>query len=205
MRRWSRIFLGNIAAALLVSCATAALSSSGAQVVTSQSPPVDSGWDPQSCKPLGYVLGRGGGSFGGAYLSNEHLIEYALNDLRNKAAALGANFVQQDPPQMAAEALRPDGEVATNVTGQSTSTASVGGLAYKCERQTVTRAAGAEPIKTARACVPGSSQACVGPGGCKGGQACADDGTKFLPCDCGSQVAGAAPVSSGAPVQGSAH
>ena len=35
-----------------------------------------------------------------------------------------------------------------------------------------------------RVCVPGSSQACVGPGGCSGGQACSADGTHFAPCDC---------------------
>jgi hypothetical protein len=39
----------------------------------------------------------------------------------------------------------------------------------------------------ARACVPGSTQACVGPGGCSGGQACSDDGSRFELCDCGSR------------------
>lgn len=38
----------------------------------------------------------------------------------------------------------------------------------------------------ARACVPGSTQACVGPGGCSGGQACSADGSHFEPCDCGN-------------------
>jgi hypothetical protein len=44
----------------------------------------------------------------------------------------------------------------------------------------------------ARACVPGSTQACIGPAGCSGGQACAADGTRFEPCNCGS--AASAPV-----------
>lgn len=35
-------------------------------------------------------------------------------------------------------------------------------------------------------CVAGSTQACVGPGGCSGGQACAADGSRFEPCDCGA-------------------
>lgn len=35
------------------------------------------------------------------------------------------------------------------------------------------------------ACVPGSTQACVGPGGCSGGQVCRPEGTGFGPCDCG--------------------
>jgi hypothetical protein len=34
-------------------------------------------------------------------------------------------------------------------------------------------------------CVPGATQACVGPGGCAGGQACRADGSGFGPCDCG--------------------
>ena len=37
----------------------------------------------------------------------------------------------------------------------------------------------------ARVCVPGSSQACTGPAGCSGGQACSEDGTHFHACDCG--------------------
>jgi hypothetical protein len=34
-------------------------------------------------------------------------------------------------------------------------------------------------------CVPGATQACVGPGACRGGQQCLPDGTAFGPCDCG--------------------
>lgn len=35
-------------------------------------------------------------------------------------------------------------------------------------------------------CVPGASQACVGPNGCSGGEACLADGSGFGPCDCGT-------------------
>jgi hypothetical protein len=34
-------------------------------------------------------------------------------------------------------------------------------------------------------CTPGASVACVGPGGCKGGQVCLPEGGKLGPCDCG--------------------
>lgn len=37
-------------------------------------------------------------------------------------------------------------------------------------------------------CVPGTTQACVGPGGCSGGQACAADGSRYEACDCGSAL-----------------
>src|ERR1700741_5482296 len=63
----------------------------GAHVATSQSAPVDSGWDAKRCKSLGYVIGRGGGSFSGGWITNEKRIEYAMNDLRNQAASRGAN------------------------------------------------------------------------------------------------------------------
>ena len=43
------------------------------------------------------------------------------------------------------------------------------------------------PAKPATpACVPGATQACIGPGGCSGGQACAADGSRFDACNCGS-------------------
>jgi hypothetical protein len=36
-----------------------------------------------------------------------------------------------------------------------------------------------------RACAPGASTACTGPGGCAGGQVCSSDGSAYGPCDCG--------------------
>lgn len=39
------------------------------------------------------------------------------------------------------------------------------------------------------ACVPGATQPCTGPGGCKGGQACKQDGSGFEACDCGQAAA----------------
>ena len=46
-------------------------------------------------------------------------------------------------------------------------------------------AAPAVVVASARACVPGATQACVGPGACSGGQSCLPDGSGFGPCDCG--------------------
>lgn len=48
--------------------------------------------------------------------------------------------------------------------------------------------AAAAPAKAAR-CTPGQSIACVGPGGCKGGQVCNPDGHSFGACDCGGASA----------------
>jgi len=110
----------------LAGCRTADLSGPGAQVATSPSAPVDHGYVPSSCKSLGYIVGRGGGSFSGSFLTNESLIEYAMNDLRNQAAELGANYVQHDTPQLGV----PGGDGAT-------STATVSGTAYFCSRREV--------------------------------------------------------------------
>lgn len=94
-------------------CKTSDLTEGGAKVAASRNPP------PPGCKSLGYITGKGGGTFGGGFVSNEDLIEYAMNDLRNKAAELGANLVQHDPPTMG----QGDG-TTTSVT--------ITGTAYAC-------------------------------------------------------------------------
>ena len=46
---------------------------------------------------------------------------------------------------------------------------------------------------TPRACTPGGTQRCFGPGACPGAQACVPDGSGWGPCDCGPATdAGAA-------------
>lgn len=119
------LVVGALAApAFLGGCRTSELTAIGAKVHTSQSAPVDHGYAPASCKNLGYVVGTGGGAFGGGWISNEELVRYAMNDLRNKAAAMGANYIQHDSPQMG---------IAGNKDGVATTTATVSGTAYYCE------------------------------------------------------------------------
>ncbi|HWP04482.1 MAG TPA: hypothetical protein VNN72_02010 [Polyangiaceae bacterium] len=51
------------------------------------------------------------------------------------------------------------------------------------------RPASAPPIAegpAVRTCVPGATQACVGPAACSGGQSCLPDGSGFGACDCGT-------------------
>jgi hypothetical protein len=48
-------------------------------------------------------------------------------------------------------------------------------------------------------CTPGASVACVGAGGCRGGQVCLPEGGKFGPCDCGAAPPPAAPAPPSAP------
>ena len=49
------------------------------------------------------------------------------------------------------------------------------------------------PDASTMLCTPNRSVACVGAGGCAGGQACNAEGSGYLPCDCGSEAEAAAP------------
>jgi hypothetical protein len=49
---------------------------------------------PKECKYVGQVVGNQGNFFTGGFTSNHNLEEGAMNDLRNKANRLGANYIQ---------------------------------------------------------------------------------------------------------------
>ena len=121
MKQWSvNISVFKYAFALscvmgVTGCKTSDLSPAAANVAAGRSAAAT------GCKPVKYLTGKGGGTFGGGFISNEDLIEYAMNDLRNKAAELGANYVQHDPPQLGSG----DG-TTTSVT--------ITGTAYQCPK-----------------------------------------------------------------------
>ena len=71
------------------------------------------------CKNLGIVVGQGGGTFGGDFISNDKLTEYAVNDAMNKAATRGATHLQASAP-------------ALGGGSGTTTTATVTGVAYQC-------------------------------------------------------------------------
>lgn len=49
---------------------------------------------PSGCKFIGQATGSQGNFFTGTYTSNENLATGAMNDLKNKAAQMGGNYVQ---------------------------------------------------------------------------------------------------------------
>lgn len=49
------------------------------------------------------------------------------------------------------------------------------------------QAPASEAVSVERACVPGSTQRCLGAGACEGAQSCRDDGAGFGACDCGER------------------
>lgn len=75
---------------LLGACAsTTTLTDSGSKVVLSDIPPIGA-----NCRLLGQVIGKQGDFITGEWTSNEDLEAGGLNDLKNKAAAMGANYVE---------------------------------------------------------------------------------------------------------------
>lgn len=153
MRGILSIVLCMVAALGAFGCRTSGLKKGAENVSAGRNPP------PPGCKSLGYLTGRGGGTFGGAYISNESLIEYALNDLRNQAAALGANYIQHDPPQLGGG----DG---------TTTTATMTGTAYQCPKGTpIETAAGSTPAQPAGAKAETGAPAPTGAVGFEFGQA----------------------------------
>ena len=83
-----KLFLAGSALGLISGCAAIPLSP-GAQAVQMRfQPPA------KNCKFMGYVQGAQGGFFTGGWTSNSNLQQGAANDLRNKAFAMGANYVE---------------------------------------------------------------------------------------------------------------
>ncbi len=106
-------YVAGAALLALAACSTPDLTSAGESVVASPNPPAP------SCLAVGHFVGEGGGTFGGAWISNHALIDYAMNDLRNQAGEAGANYVEYDPPSLG------DGK-------GTTTTATISGTGYHC-------------------------------------------------------------------------
>lgn len=98
-------------------CSTAALDARGSRVEVVMQ------MDRKDCKNLGPVVGKGGGQLDGAWLSDEKLVEYATNDIRNKASEREATHVVVSSHQMG---------FSGGKYGGTTSTATLSGIAYEC-------------------------------------------------------------------------
>lgn len=88
-----RIVLSAICVTLLAACSATELQPGAERIIVSKKEA------PKGCKFLGAVIGEQGGAIGGAWTSNKNLAEGALNDMRNKALGMGANFVQLETNQ----------------------------------------------------------------------------------------------------------
>lgn len=72
----------------IVGCASQVLTPQASHVIASPNPA------PKGCKYAGQVVGNQGNFFTGAWTSNRNLEEGAMNDLKNQAVNLGANYIQ---------------------------------------------------------------------------------------------------------------
>ena len=121
-----------IGTGLLAGCAATALSPEAAKVMISTDKP------PKNCRFVGMVEGSQGGAFKGAYTSNKNLEIGAMNDLRNQAAALGANYVRMMVNHAASTqsgSMGSDGwgNMSGGMSGGQTSSTTIGN-AYKCKK-----------------------------------------------------------------------
>lgn len=73
---------------ILGGCASIPLEPHAQRVLASPNPA------PKSCKYVGQVVGNQGNFFTGAWTSNRNLEEGAMNDMKNRAASMGANYIQ---------------------------------------------------------------------------------------------------------------
>jgi len=77
-----------VTAVLIAGCASIPVQPQAAGIVTSPNPA------PKACKYLGQVVGNQGNFFTGGWTSNKNLEVGAMNDLKNQASRMGANYVQ---------------------------------------------------------------------------------------------------------------
>lgn len=106
-----------VAAVLLSGCAAIPVSPQAASVELSNDKPTG------VCNQLGEVVGSQGNWVSGNYTSNTNLMTGARNDLRNKASALGGNYVWvQNTSNSAAWG------------GNGTTNTLLVGIAYKCAK-----------------------------------------------------------------------
>ncbi len=84
------IFLGSAAVLITVlgsACAAKKIKAGAEKVIVTRQPA------PKTCKFAGQVMGEQGGSLVGGWTSNKNLALGAMNDMRNAAFDLGANYV----------------------------------------------------------------------------------------------------------------
>ncbi|MDO8953887.1 MAG: DUF4156 domain-containing protein [Gammaproteobacteria bacterium] len=75
-------------ALLLCGCSTTPVLPEAQTIMVSTNPA------PHSCKYLGQVVGNQGNFFTGSFTSNKNLEQGSMNDLKNQAAKMGANYIQ---------------------------------------------------------------------------------------------------------------
>jgi uncharacterized protein YbjQ (UPF0145 family) len=76
-----------LALSLVAGCAATGLRPGAERIMVTRSPA------PNDCKFVGTLVGNQGGSFDGPFTSNRNLAQGAMNDMKNQAQGMGANYV----------------------------------------------------------------------------------------------------------------
>lgn len=87
---------------------------------------------PEGCKFLGTVVGSQGNAISGGWTSNKNLSEGAMNDLKNKAFDLGANYVQIETDRAGNTMSGSMFQGSGSMSGHQTDVTMTGN-AYKCD------------------------------------------------------------------------
>jgi hypothetical protein len=119
-RRLSAVAL----ALMLVACASAKLTPQGSTVAVLTPAPSAPSPGARGCRSLGPVVGTGAGPCGSGWVSKKDLVAIAMDDLRDRAADLGANYLAPGTPEFS---------VAGEFHGTRTSMVGVRGTAYRCD------------------------------------------------------------------------
>ena len=73
---------------MISGCSSVVLQPGAERIIASPNKP------PKGCKYLGQVIGNQGNFFTGGFTSNRNLEAGAMNDIKNQAHKLGANYIQ---------------------------------------------------------------------------------------------------------------
>jgi hypothetical protein len=123
--------------------------------------------------PLGVCLTEGAEA---VCQGNHYVVERALNEVNERGTVTSPTVEHTSAALVHCGPAHVWNGIDTKVDGPASAPAPV-------------TASPAAAATGQRVCTPGATQACVGPGGRQGGQACLTDGSAFGPCDCGPSVA----------------
>lgn len=83
-----KILILTVFGLILGGCASIQLNPGADKIIASPNKPA------KNCHYVGQVVGNQGNFFTGGFTSNRNLEEGAMNDMRNQAARMGANYIQ---------------------------------------------------------------------------------------------------------------
>lgn len=86
---------------------------------------------PEGCKFISTVVGSQGNAFTGGWTSNKNLSEGAMNELKNKAFDLGANYVQIETDRTG-NTISGSGFMGSGSMSGHQTDVTMTGNAYKC-------------------------------------------------------------------------